>query len=277
MKKLNILHLALLANRKRANKMPIYCLMSLSAIVLLAHGQAWATGVNDTGITAYGNNSSSALTSEPADFPGQDASYGRDAEARAGTLTKVGGGNAGFDFTKIDANGNTLPATAATWSCVRDNVTGLVWEMKTDDGGLHDKDWTYTWYNSTGVNDGGSAGTAAGGSCGGTVAAGCDTEKFVAAVNASGLCGATDWRLPSRNELLNIVDNSRLNPAIDINYFPNTSYSNFWSSSPCAANDPLYHCAWSVDFGIGRVSGSYTVYDYSSYGIHEVRLVRGGQ
>ena len=37
----------------------------------------------------------------------------------------------------------------------RDNVTGLIREVKTDDGGLHDKDWTYTWYNgTTGTADG---------------------------------------------------------------------------------------------------------------------------
>jgi len=229
---------------------------------------ALAAGLNDTGITTYGDASSNTLTSEPAAYPGQDASHGRDAAAMAGTLTKVGGGNAGFDFTKIDASGNPLPASATTWSCVRDNVTGLLWEGKTDDNGLHDKDWTYTWYNSTGVNDGGSAGTAAGGSCGGTVAAGCDTEKFVAAVNASALCGTTGWRLPTRNELLSIVDNSQVNPAIDTSYFPNTMSSHFWSSSPGA---DYSGSAWYVYFSYGNV-GNY--YKYSTF---DVRLVRGGQ
>jgi hypothetical protein len=31
---------------------------------------------------------------------------------------------------------------------VRDNVTGLVWEVKTADGGLRDQKWSYTWYDS---------------------------------------------------------------------------------------------------------------------------------
>lgn len=244
--------------------------VSLCAIALLALGPALAAGLNDTGIQTYGNASPNVLTSEPADYPSQDASHGRDAAAKAGTLVKVGGGNAGFDFTKIDASGNALPANASTWSCVRDNVTGLFWEVKTDDGGLHDKDWTYTWYNSTVVNNGGSAGTASGGSCGGTVAAGCDTEKFAAAVNANGLCGVTDWRLPSRQELLTILDNSRINPSprIDTNYFPNTKSSPFWSSSPDAHGSGY---AWYVSFNYGDV------YNYSKYGSYGVRLVCGGQ
>ena len=43
---------------------------------------------------------------------------------------------------------------------MRDNVTGLMWEVKTDDGGLRDKDWTYSWYNPDATTNGGSAGYA---------------------------------------------------------------------------------------------------------------------
>jgi hypothetical protein len=28
---------------------------------------------------------------------------------------------------------------------ITDNVTGLMWEKKSDDGGIHDKDNMYTW------------------------------------------------------------------------------------------------------------------------------------
>lgn len=241
----------------------------LVAFVLVAVDPAMAAGLNDTGITTYGNDSAIGFASEPAGHPGQDASYGRDAAAKAGILVKVGGGNAGFDFSKIGTTGQTLPDDAVTWSCVRDNVTGLVWEMKTDDGGLHGKDWTYSWYNSTGVNDGGDPGVPSYGSCGGSVAAGCDTEKFAAAVNLVGLCGASDWRLPSRKELLTIVDNSRFNPAIDTKYFPNTRSSTFWSASP----DANYFIeAWDVSF----VNGVSSYGQQKLWGL-SVRLVRGGQ
>ena len=51
-------------------------------------------------------------------------------------------------YTKLDAQGNDLDDSAASWTMVRDNVTGLIWEVKTDDGSVHDKDNTYTWYDS---------------------------------------------------------------------------------------------------------------------------------
>lgn len=125
--------------------------------------------LNDTGIDFFADAASNGLTSAPAGFEGQDASYGRDAAALAGALTKTGGGVAGFDFTKLGSDGTPLAdqnaAYAATpWNCVRDNVTGLIWEVKTDDGALRDKDNTYTWYNIDPATNGGVAGTAGGGS-----------------------------------------------------------------------------------------------------------------
>jgi hypothetical protein len=43
----------------------------------------------------------------------------------------------------------------------------------------------------------------------------CDTEKYVSDVNAASLCGQSDWRLPSIEEVANIVHNNRVTPAID--------------------------------------------------------------
>ena len=166
--------------------------------------------LNDTGITACSNfhfNGDCPVEG----FPRQDAQYGRDAQALAGTLQKVGGGNAGFDFTKLDSNGNPLPASATAWNCVKDNITGLIWEVKTDDGGLRDKDNTYTWYEPDNSKNGGNAGGQNGGGC---IGSSCDTFSYIQAVNAQALCGAGDWRMPNRNELLSIVDNSRINQSI---------------------------------------------------------------
>ncbi len=230
---------------------------ALFALLLLAEGPALAASLNNIGSTTYGNTQSNAPTSQTA---------GTTDHGRASTTAKVG--SAGFDFTKIDADGQPLPKDAARWSCVRDNVTGLLWEVKSDDGGLHDKDWTYSWYNSSGVNDGGFAGYSAGGFCGGTVAAGCDTEKFTAAVNATKLCGVKGWRLPSRQELLSIADNSQSKPAIDTKYFPNTTFSGFWSSSPFT--DGSYG-TW----GVG-LDGVY-VYGHEEDGSLYILLVHGGQ
>ena len=35
-------------------------------------------------------------------------------------------------YTKLDSRGNNLPKSAKQWTCVRDNVHGLTWEVKTD-------------------------------------------------------------------------------------------------------------------------------------------------
>lgn len=227
---------------------------------------ALAAGLNDTGISRCGGPFSNDLGCPVADYPNQDAEQGRDAQAAAGTLVKTGGGDAGFDYTKLDANGNALPASAGAWNCVRDNVTGLVWEIKTDDGGLHDKNNTYTWYQPDDSKNGGFAGHQNGGSCSGSS---CDTNSYVNAVNAQGWCGAGDWRMPSRMELVGLIHNGRYPaPAIDSDYFPDEDGSGVWSGSPSALS---LDYAWDVTFYFGSTSNTYKYYGY------HVRLVRGGQ
>lgn len=184
----------------------------------------------------------------------------------------------GFGFTKIASNGQPLAiqnaswnwnaagseAAGTKWDCVRDNLTGLVWENKSDDNGLRDKDWIYTWYHSDNSKNGGNAGTPNGGTC--ANGTGCDTEKFVKAVNTAGLCGYNDWRMPSLAELKNIVDLERVSPAIDPDFFPTTLSSWYWSASPRAANADD---AWNVDFYDGNDYWGNKSNGYS------VRLVRG--
>ncbi|MEA1053293.1 DUF1566 domain-containing protein [Lamprobacter modestohalophilus] len=228
--------------------------------------------LNDTGITFCGEadsgNNRPCTGAEPV---GQDAYVGRDAAAAAGQLTKVGSGHAGFDFTKIANNGSALPDTAVLgtgptdWACTRDNVTGLIWEVKTDDGGLRDKDNTYTWYNPDSSTNGGYAGIPNGGSCTGSD---CDTDGFVTAVNAQELCGATDWRLPDRFELGSIVIVDQTGPSIDVDLFPNTLPRQFRSALPYAG---ISDFAWTVDFYGGGVSA------FRMNNDDAVRLVRGGQ
>jgi len=108
--------------------------------------------LNDTGIDRCADGLADINRVCPvAGYPGQDGDFGRDAAARAGTLLKAGGGAAGFDFTKIANNGSVLPASAVRgsepndWACTRDNVTGLIWEVK-NLGGLRDSRNIYAWY-----------------------------------------------------------------------------------------------------------------------------------
>jgi hypothetical protein len=171
-------------------------------------------------------------------------------------LTKSGSGSSGFDFTKVCGSGKmagegdcppnpTLGSGPANWACVRDNVTGLVWEVKTTQG-LRSQGNLYSWYNPDAAENGGAPGVQNGGRCEGS---NCDTNAYVQEVNKQGLCGNKDWRLPTRKELLSIVDNGQLKPAIDTSYFPNTPSAHFWSSSPYADQAGS---AWQVYFQYGE-------------------------
>jgi hypothetical protein len=78
--------------------------------------------LNDTGIG--GGTPAQSAVLQP------DSAQGRDAEVAR--LTKVGSGELGFDFTRICSSGDVVDAqggcpTGATWACVRDNVTELMW------------------------------------------------------------------------------------------------------------------------------------------------------
>ncbi|MGZ8217457.1 Lcl domain-containing protein [Methylomagnum sp.] len=188
---------------------------------------------NDTGITLCGDalfNVACPL----AGLPGQDAQYGRDA-----LLGEDSDGHAGFSFTKIGPAGEELPTSASQWACVRDNVTGLMWEVKTDDGGLRDKDALYTNYSAS-HNPGGKSGSAT------------DAEGFAKAVNADGLCGAKDWRVPTVDELQGLLDYSHPlpGPAIDAAFFPNTANTLHWTATPHARSAVR---GWGVYLDDGRV------------------------
>lgn len=94
----------------------------LDASVSNLRVECHTTRLNDTGIAG----------ATPAEVSARapDSQSGRDAEQAR--LTKVGGGAYGFDFSKICSSGDLVDATGgcpsgATWDCVRDNVTGLMW------------------------------------------------------------------------------------------------------------------------------------------------------
>jgi len=234
--------------------------------------------LNDTGIYWGGNYpSGNNADCTGVEITQQDCSHGRDAQAAAGTLNKIGAGAAGFDFTKLDASGNALSSqnlpwdTAGSetngtqWSCVKDNHTGLIWEVKTDVGGMdkinniHHKDNTYQWGGITAIGKTASAplGTYTN-----------DWNGLVDGSNASNLCGFNDWRVPTPSELHSITHSGIVNPSIDTGYFPNTMGSGYWSSSPNANNS---NNAWLVNFNNGNDNNNNRNNTYS------VRLVRSGE
>jgi hypothetical protein len=154
---------------------------------------------------------------------------------------------------------------------VLDNVTGLMWEVKDPvAGSLRDWAKTYTNYDST-TSAQFWNGTAYVNPTQADINAATNSIGFKNSVNASGLCGYNDWRLPTADELQSIVDYSVAFPVptIDATWFPNTQGNIYWSASPNVGNPAL---AWVVDFFNGNVSSD-GFRDSSSY----VRLVRAGQ
>jgi hypothetical protein len=222
--------------------------------------------LNDTGITTCSNETQNNLPCPVSDFPNQDAQSGRDA-----TNNDDSDGHAGFSFTKINSTGASLPASATSWNCVKDNVTGLIWEVKTTDGGLHDKTNTYSWYEPDKTKNGGGAGTQNGGICKGSE---CDTNSYVLAVNTTGYCGYKDWRMPTREELMSIADLGIINLTIDVNYFSDTLTFGtiFWTSSPYVDTNTAYKVTTNTMYAQTIERGSSM--PISTYKKCNIRLVR---
>jgi cysteine-rich repeat protein len=137
---------------------------------------------------------------------------------------------------------------------ISDCHTQLMWEKKTgtvggspDDTDPHNVNNRYTW------------------SASGTAADGTAFTDFLPRVNATGLGGHSDWRVPTSAELHTIIELSG-SPCIAPVFGP-TQSNFYWSSSTSPANATS---VWLVDFRLG--SGNYLGKSYDHY----VRAVRGG-
>jgi len=193
----------------------------VAMLFCLFPSMCFAGAVPDTGQTSCYNDVGYMFGTCPS--PGEDF-YGQDACYDINTPS----------YTKLDATGNALPDDASSWVMVRDNITGLIWEIKQDMDGSpnyvnpHDADNTYTWYDSNPATNGGNAGTPGDGT---------DTEDFINALNAANFGGHDGWRLPTVKELSYLVDSSISYPGPTINtlFFPNSAgvamgVHSYWSA-----------------------------------------------
>jgi hypothetical protein len=143
-------------------------------------------------------------------------------------------------YSKIGPDGEALDKEASDWIAVRDDTTGLTWAVES----IRVEDWSE------------------------------DTEARIAvALEASRLAvwpGWLDgWRIPTRAELVTLIDDTQYGPAIDIRFFPDCPSDWFWTSTVYAPSPG--DCAWSVNFNDGYAN--WILRRYSGF----VRAVRASQ
>lgn len=236
--------------------------------------------INDTGMQDCYDNAQVYRDCDniPEEYQGQDAEFGRDNFANL--LDKIGQGSAGFDYTKLDQFAGELPDSATSFACVRDNVTGLIWEVKQSATGtlpdttIRENQNSYSWYY-TGEGNGGVDGSlsAARSSC--PSFTDCGLETFVAEVNAQNYCGGNNWRVPTHKELMGLLNFSKQgqNHLLNTEFFPNlpsqqiNGYLPYWTIES-SAEGAERNFAWAIDM----LSGTDIGYpkDQKAY----IRLVR---
>jgi hypothetical protein len=143
---------------------------------------------------------------------------------------------------------------------ITDLNTGLMWEKKSNDGGLHHKDDLYYW-SGNGAQE--------------TI---CDWLDDVNAEGGPGFANYSDWRIPNVKELKSIIDYEQYGPPVDAVFndcspgctIPScscTASSSYWSATSHANNPGV---AWYVRFSDGHVFPT-----DEGLSLH-VRAVRGG-
>ncbi len=149
--------------------------------------------------------------------------------------------------------------------CVKDSTTGLTWQGQTlaGSGDLRASDKVFTNLDSVLGTQNYNNNTPIAATTN-QIIAGTNSLGFQVQINASSLCGKNNWRVPTRAELITLVDAGRLSPAIDTTWFPNTANAVYWTSTPYTPVPPNLARDWlanAVDFDFaGNNNSSYSDY-----------------
>ncbi len=119
---------------------------------------------------------------------------------------------------------------------VTDLNTGLTWEKKSDDGGLHDRDDTYLW-SGNGEEE--------------------TVWDWLDDLNASAFAGRSDWRIPNVKELTTIIDYGQNGPALDPSFDAGCETGCTVLTCSCTAVSNASY--WSSTTKIGATSNAWTV------------------
>lgn len=166
-------------------------------------------------------------------------------------------------FQLLDTAGQPA-ADGAAHHCVFDRRSTLTWAVPRAEDALLDPGHRFTWYSSQRDVHLGDPGTQSGGHCG---IERCDIEALVEAINARGLCGHHDWRLPSHEESIMLGKHHSGHPiGMHPRLFPAAQTGELWTLSTFRMHAPS---AWAMDpvTGLDRV-------DLKTVA-KPVRLVRG--
>jgi len=189
--------------------------------------RAVGENLNDTGQQRC-FNSEAVIDCENETFPRQDAELGRDSFVL--NEGKTGSGLAAFDFTKLDSYARPiLDSSTNNFSCVKDNNTGLIWEVKLANSAippnapLRDTRNTYAYTGATSSDPSSCSNTSS-----------CNAQSYINEVNATNYCGGRNWRLPTFIEMIGLFNYGEVagsSYVLDPTYFPNIANPNWMGSS----------------------------------------------
>lgn len=114
-------------------------------------------------------------------------------------------------FIRLDSAGKKISKPDAPFVAVEDSGTGLIWSVA--------ETKPMSW------------------------------KQAIAHAKKLKLCGLKGWQLPTCDQLLTLVDRTRINPATDIGVFPDCKGGWYWTSTPYAGSPGEY--GWGVSFGNG--------------------------